>query len=120
MADMQRPPQPPSGGQDPMSANRSILNPTDAAFMKKSGALREGMTFGEAMEQSFGIKWDEPMESAVQKLQKSVQNADPMRKMQNIAEEPGAPQGAQKPMPQGRKPMVQSGGLEGIMSQMGQ
>jgi len=127
MADMQRPPEgaPPQGGQDPMSANRSPFHPADAAFMKKSGQMSADMSFGQFMESSFGIKWEEPLQTAVQKMQKNVQNADPIKKMQNIAGSPGgAPpgpqQGAQKPMPQGRKPMVQSGGLEGIMSQMGQ
>lgn len=122
MSDMQRPP---AGGQDPMTANRSIFNPTDAAYMKKSGQMTPDMSFGQFMESTMGIKWDEPLQSAVQKMQKNMQNADPVKKMQNIANSPGGtpeapPQESQNPMPQGRKPTVQSGGLEGIMSQMGQ
>lgn len=132
MGDMQRPPQaPPQGGNpmrgnDPMSANRTGLNPADMAFMAKSGQVRPDMTFGEFMETSFGIRPEDPLQEAVQKMKKNVQNASPMGKMQNMAQgagprapEQGAPpQGAQKPMPQGRKPMVQSGGLEGLIGQM--
>lgn len=124
MGDMQRPPQggSPMAGQDPMSKNRTALNPADMSFMKKSGQLNQDMTFGEFMETSFGIKYEDPLQVAVQKMKKNVQNADPIGKMQNIAAEGGAPAGpqgaAQKPMPQGRKPMVQSGGLEGLLGQM--
>lgn len=131
MADMQRPPAAPerppaapTGGQDPMSANRSPLNPTDMAFMAKSGQVSADMTFGQFMEQSFGIKYEDPLQTAVEKMKKNVQNANPAGKMKNIAEGaaegPRGPQGGPKPpMPQGRKPMVQSGGLEGLMGQMG-
>lgn len=128
MADMQRPPQGGAqGGQDPMSANRSPLNPTDMAFMQKSGQVSADMTFGQFMEQSFGIKYEDPLQVAVDKMKKNVDNADPMKKMQNIAGAGGPPGGginppqggARPPMPQGRKPTVQSGGLEGLMGQMG-
>ena len=127
MADMMQPPQggPPQGGQDPMSANRSAFNPTDMAYMAKSGQVNADMTFGQFMETSFGIKYEDPLQVAVQKMKKNVQNADPATKMQNIAggaPNPmggAAPGGARPPMPQGRKPMVQSGGLEGLMGQMG-
>lgn len=134
MADMQRPPQPAQGGNpmrgtDPMSANRTGFNPADMAFMAKSGQVSPDMTFGEFMETSFGIRPEDPLQEAVQKMKKNVQNASPMGKMQNMAQGAGSrapeqgmpqapPQGGQKPMPQGRKPMVQSGGLEGLIGQM--
>lgn len=125
MADMMGPPQgaPPQGGQDPMSANRSAFNPTDMAYMAKSGQVNADMTFGQFMETSFGIKYEDPLQVAVQKMKKNVGNADPATKMQNMAGSGGginpAQGGARPPMPQGRKPMVQSGGLEGLMGQMG-
>lgn len=98
--------------QDPMSANRTPLNPADMAFMKKSGQMGQGMTFGQAMENGFGIKWDDPMEVAVQKLQKNVKNANPETQMQNIAQSGGGAQQTQQ-RPQ------QPGGLAGLASQMG-
>lgn len=126
MADMMgpqgAPPQPP---QDAMSANRSAFNPTDMAYMAKSGQVNADMTFGQFMETSFGIKYEDPLQMAVEKMKKNMGNADPATKMQNMAGGPpgggmGGPQGgATPPMPQGRKPMVQSGGLEGLMGQMG-
>lgn len=126
MADMMGPQgAPPQGGQDAMSAARSPLNPTDMAFMAKSGQVSADMTFGQFMEQSFGIKYEDPLQTAVEKMKKNVKNADPMGKMQSIAGGPpgggiNPPQGgARPPMPQGRKPTVQSGGLEGLMGQMG-
>ena len=119
-------PMPPQGGApggrgtDPMSANRTALNPTDMAFMQKSGQMRGDMTFGEFWENGFGIKWDTPLPEAQEMMKKNLQNSKPMGKMQNMAggAPPAPPQGAQKPMPQGRKPMVQSGGLEGLLGQM--
>ena len=102
---------------DPMSANRSALNPTDAAFMKKSGQVQTD-TIGQYLETAFGIKWEDPVEVASQKMQKSMQNADPMKKMQNIAASPPPQGGVQKPMPQGAKPMVSPGGLDGLMGKL--
>jgi len=100
------------------------MNPADMAFMKKSGQVTPDMTFGDFMEKSFGIKWDDTLQVGVEKMKKNVKNASPEGKMDSIANTPGqgAPaspqQGAQKPMPQGRKPMVQSGGLEGLVGRM--
>lgn len=113
----------PQGRPNPMAANRTALNPTDMAFMQKSGQMGADMTFGEFWENGFGIKWDTPLQEAQQIMKKNVSNASPMGKMQNMAQPEGAPQGgpqgARPPMPQGRKPMVQSGGLEGLVGQMG-
>ena len=72
---------------DPMSANRSAFNPTDAAFMKKSGQVQGG-TIGQYLETAFGIKWEDPIQVASEKMQKSMQNANPVQKMQNIAATP--------------------------------
>lgn len=115
----------PMRGNDPMSQNRTAMNPTDMAFMKSSGQMRPDMTWAEFWQNGFGIAPTDTMQEALPKLQKNVQNASPMGKMKNMAQggpqagmPPAPPQGAQNPMPQGRKPMVQSGGLEGLLGQM--
>lgn len=98
-----------------MEANRSVYNPTDMAAMAKSGRISPNQTFGQFMESTFGIKWDDPMQVASQKLQQNLKNSNPVTKMQNMAQQP-APQGAPEqnaPMP--RQP---GSGLSGIMGQM--
>ena len=119
MADMQRP-----VGQDAMSKNRTALNPTDMAFMKQTGQMSPDTTWAEFWQTGFGISPNDTLQEALPKLKQNAKKADPVGKMQSIARDgqqpppPGGPQGARKPMPQGRKPMVQSGGLEGLVGQM--
>ena len=108
---------------DPIAATMSPLNPGDAMIQKKTGQVSADMTFGQFMESSFGIKWDEPLQSAMQKMKGAAQNASPMGKMQSMSkmgaqappanQAPGMPQ---RPMPQGR-PMAAQGGLESLMRQ---
>ena len=116
---------PPSGGQDPLKAMMSPLNGPDAALMKKSGQSTGEGTFGEFMEGSFGIKWEDPMQVAVQKLKGAAGNATPQGKMKSMAgmagggappmnQVPGMPQ---RPQPAGR-PMAAQGGLESLMGGM--
>jgi len=113
-------PRNPMAGNDPMSKNRTALNPADMAFMQGSGQMRPDMTWSEFWENGFGITPDMTLQEAMPKLKKNVENASPEGKMQNIAAEGGGPSDQRNPMPQGRKPMVQSGGLEGLMGQIGQ
>lgn len=118
---MGAPPQ--GGGNDAIKATMSPLNGPDAALMAKSGQVNPEGTFGEFMESSFGIKWDDPMQTAVQKLKGAAQNSTPTGKMKSMAamgggppknQVPGMPQ---RPMPQGR-PMAAQGGLESLMGGM--
>lgn len=112
---------PPTGGNDPIKATMSPLNGPDAALMKKAGQVDANGTFGQFMEQSFGIKWDDPMQVAVKKLQGAAQNATPQGKARSMSQMQGGmsqgPTMPQKPMPQGR-PMAAQGGLESLMGGM--
>ena len=126
---MSSPMMPPSGGgmpprPDPIQATQSPLNPGDAALMKKSGQVNPEGTFGEFMESSFGIKWEDPMQTAMQKMKAAAGNATPQGKMKSMAamapsqgpanQAPGMPQ---RPQPAGR-PMAAQGGLESLMGGM--
>jgi len=113
----------PPGGSNPMAAAQSPLNPGDAQLMKKTGQVNPEGTFGEFMEGSFGIKWDDPVKVAMQKMQAAAKNASPMGKINTMAgagsggPPPGPTNqvpGISKPMPQGR-PMAAQGGLGSLM-----
>ena len=104
-----------------MAASQSPLNPGDAQLMKKSGQVNPEGTFGEFMEGSFGIKWEDPVKVAMQKMQSAAKNASPEGKINTMAGSGGPPQGPKnqvpgisKPMPQGR-PMAAQGGLGSLM-----
>lgn len=106
-------------GRDPIGATTSPLNGPDAMRMKKSGQITEGGTFGEFMEQAFGIKWEDPKEVGLQKLKAAAQNATNEGKARSMAAMGSGPQNQapgmpQRPMPQGR-PMAAQGGLESLM-----
>lgn len=104
-----------------MEQARSPMNPTDAAFMMKTGQMSPDMTIGEMLEKSYGIKWDDPLGVASQKMKKAMVNAKPEGKIRAMSGGQGGPPqgGPQKPMPQGAKPAVQSGGLDGLLNRMG-
>lgn len=104
---------------DPISQNRSMFNPTDAAMAVKSGQVGPDMPVGQYLEQQFGVKWDDPVQVAAQKMAGAAKKADPRQKMAAIAGGGQAPPPGQPPQPAGRKPMVQSGGMEGLMNSMG-
>jgi len=99
--------------------NRSMLNPTDVAMAATEGSIRPDMTFGEYCEKNIGVSWDEPLRSAIPKLQKQLQNRTALGKMNNIA------QGARRGRPafvrpgQGMSPPpTEEPGLESMMNQM--
>lgn len=119
---MSSPMAPPVAGADPLKATQSPLNGPDAAMMVKSGQVNPGGTFGEFMESSFGIKWEDPMQVAMQKMKGAAGNATPQGKVKSMAsgarpqgpaanQAPGMPQ---RPQPAGR-PMAAQGGLESLM-----
>ncbi|MDD5065352.1 MAG: hypothetical protein PHQ35_11415 [Phycisphaerae bacterium] len=99
--------------------NRSLLNPTDGAMAMQQGKLKQDMTFGQLCEQNFGISWDEPLTTAIPKLQKQMQNRTAAGKMQNIAkgaQRPGRPAFVQ-PGQQAQTPGIESG-LQDLMQRM--
>lgn len=90
---------------DPMA--RSPLNPADMAFAKQSGQVQSGMPFGQFLEQSFGVKWDDPVEVAAQKLQQKAKSALPVGKAQAMAQPVAQPQAAPpQQRPQGLDALV--------------
>jgi len=108
---------PPGASPNPLEATQSPLNPGDAALMAKSGQTNPEGTFGEFMESSFGIKWEDPLPQAMEKMKAAAGNASPQGKMSSMASMPQAANttpGINKPMPQGR-PMAAQGGLESLM-----
>lgn len=116
---MSSPMAPPMGGRDPIKETQSPLNGPDAALMVKSGQVNPQGTFGEFMESSFGIKWEDPMPVAMEKMKGAAKNATPMGKVKSMAGPAGPPANQvpgmpQRPMPQGR-PMAAQAGLESLM-----
>ena len=111
----------PPGGAPPGGApsTMSPLNGPNAMRMKKSGQVNMEGTFGEFMEGSFGIKWDDPVQVGMDKMKAAAQNATPQGQMKSAAASaaPGPTNqvpGISKPMPQGR-PMAAQGGLGSLM-----
>lgn len=94
----------------PMDEARSPANATDALMMGKSGRMSPDMTFGQFMEQQYGVAWDMPVTEAGQKIMDNMKNATMPGKMETLAQKGAAPEGA--PSPQG-------GGLADLMGQLG-
>lgn len=109
MSDMMNRPAP-GGGTDAMSQARSPFNATDAAFAKSRGQVNANMSFGQYMESQFGIKWDDPLQDAAQKMAQKVKTASPVGKMQAMA-------GGGQPSPAGpqAQPQPQKAGLDALM-----
>lgn len=86
---------------DPISANRSALNPNDAAIMSKQ--MQPGMTIRDFLAK-FGLSPDDPVEKLVEMQKNQIQNATPVGKMESMAGPgPGAPPGGMAPPePQGQ------------------
>jgi len=88
---------------DVMAQTQSVFNPTDMARMKETGQVGQGTTIGQYLE-GMGIKWEDTLDIAAQKMKGQVQNASPLGKAQNMAGPEGPP-----PAPAG------SPGLDGLM-----
>lgn len=69
---------------DPITANRSILNPADMAQMKQSGEFNSDMTVRQVMER-LGIDVDGSASQLIEFQKKQMENANPLNKMKNIA-----------------------------------
>jgi len=108
--------------RDPIKETMSPLNGPDTALRVKSGEVNPNGTFGEFMESSFGIKWEDPMQVAMEKMKGAAGNATAMGKSKSMAagaRPPGPPANQvsgmpQRPQPAGR-PMAAQGGLESLM-----
>ena len=112
---------PPPGPKNPMDANRSVLNPTDATMMSQKGQLSKDMTVKDLILNVLKVPLEAPASELVAALKRQVQNASPTGKIQAMAGGPGAPPpGGQMP---GRPPMAprdpQSQGLSDLMGRMG-
>jgi len=114
---------PPGGGsrnptQGAIEKNRSMMNPTDASVMMSRGDINQNMTVRDFFTK-FGVDVDGPVAQLQQFAGDQANKANPLTKMSAIANSGGRP--GQPPMPQGRKPAVQSqGGLGGLMTDLGQ
>ena len=74
---------------DAISANRSMLNPQDAAVMSgPQGGMRPGMTIEEFLGQ-LGLSPQDPIEKLVEVQKMQLKNASPMGKMDSMAGGPG-------------------------------
>jgi hypothetical protein len=103
-------------------ANRSILNPTDAASMAQTGDISPNMTIAQFFS-NFGIDVNkDPVTDLAKFAQSQMQKANPIGKMLNMGSPGGSPGsspspgGGQAPSP----PPSSSAppGLGGLMSQM--
>jgi hypothetical protein len=109
MGDMQQPMMPPAQGymgasKDPMRKNVSIMNPADLALMKQEGQFTPDMKLGDMLAK-MGLDVNGPATQLVEFIQKNVQNADPLGKMQNIAADSMG----------GEEQMPEDTGLESLM-----
>jgi hypothetical protein len=114
MSDMSKP-QIPLPGNNPVKDNMSIMNPVDQAYMKQSGEFSPEMTVRDVLGK-FGIDVDGPAQQLVDFGIKQVENADSVRKMQNIAGQ-GGQGGQMPPAPEQGMPQMppEQGGLEGLL-----
>lgn len=121
---------PPMGGRPPgggpssavaaVEKNRSILNPTDAATMGARGQMDPNMSIRDWLGQ-FGVDVEGPVVQLQQFMKKQSQNANPLTKMQNIAQGGGgAPAGAPR-APMGGSPPQRGGAppQQGVADLMG-
>jgi len=98
--------------QKPMMEQlRSPFNPADAALMAKRGQMSG--TFGQYMESAFGVKWDDPLPQAGQKIMAKVKQGPVENKVQMMAGQPGEMPGGQPSG--GRPPGNPGGGLDALM-----
>lgn len=105
------------GSMDPTSnleANRSVANPTDLAAMQQNGQIGGDMSVRQFLE-NLGIDVEGSAQQLVELQKKHMQNASPTGKMMNMA------QGASPSIPQqGRRPMAETSGLEGLRQRLGE
>ncbi len=111
MSDLMQGAPPPMGPPSPMGppAGSSVLNPGDMALAGAKGEINPNMTVGQWLAQ-MGIRPEDPISEALEKMKAQAQNATGIGKAQSAAGPPagGPPPGAG---PQGPPP----GGLESLM-----
>lgn len=115
---------PPSGG-DAISANRSIMNPTDMAAMATTGTISQGMTIKDYIEKVIKVPIDAPVQQLAEAIKRQGQNQTGLGKVGAMSQAPGMgqpPPRAPMPnrMPQGRPAAVPAPrsqqGLSDLMS----
>lgn len=106
---------PPNGGSPAMEQVRSPVNPTDMAMAAKRGEV--GDTFGQYMERQWGVKWDDPLQVAGQKMQQKIQLGNPVKKAQAVAQM-GGQQDSGMP-PSGGGQMGSGSAINDLMSKYG-
>jgi len=128
MSDPRMPPQgmpqgAPPQGPSPVMKNLSVLNAKDANLIGSSG-MSPDMSVRDFLAQQ-GIDVDGPVTQLVEMAKKQSQNANPMNKMRNIANDAGLKPGGQPPTMPGVKPMVAPpgqpapAGMEGLLNKLG-
>ena len=93
MADMMQPGPPP--GQNPMQANRSILNPADAAADAQEGNISADMTVRDFLAK-MGVDVDGPVSQLIEAFKGQQAKAGGMGKIQALSgggQPPGPPPG---------------------------
>lgn len=103
---------PPMGGNDAISQNRSVMNPTDMAAMTQQGTVNPKMTVGDLITKVFKVPLDAPVSALTEAIRRQGQNRTGIGKMGAMANPVGSAQGprnGQGPqgamanrMPQGR------------------
>lgn len=97
-------------GGDAMKENRSMFNPTDVASMKQDVAGMGGMGPDTTIRNylgTMGIDVDGPVTQLTDFAKKQTDNADPLKKMQNMAGKPSM--GPAEPAPEG-------GGMDALLN----
>ena len=139
MSDMQMGGRPPMAGRPPMPGkqpdnqamqalrgNASIFNPVDIAGMRSPGHPMhidpQKTTIRDYFKQQ-GVDVDGPVIQLVKFAQDQAGKANPINKMQNMAQQGGGgmpvPPGGQMKPPQGPPGGSSGGGLESLMREMG-
>jgi len=109
MADVMPPlpqgPQEGAGALENFKKNRSLANPLDLAMMQQEGSISPDSTIAEFFQSTFGLDVNtDTITDMIQATKKNIQNADPVKKMGNIAQGAGPGMGQPAPPPQGAPP----------------
>ena len=87
--------------KDPISANRSIMNPVDMAAMGQQGTVKPGLTIRDYIEKVIKVPIDAPVEQLAEAIKRQGQNQSGIGKVGAMAQG-GPPQMGQPPQ---RPPM---------------
>lgn len=109
------------GGPEAMAgkinANKSALNPTDAAMMKQDGEIDPNMSVRDYLGK-FGIDADGPVSQLLEMYKAEKQKSGMQGKMSALGGGPGMgqpPQASPPPSPGGAMPSGGGGGLDALL-----